>query len=265
MLFGHEDKISEFKNLIRENALSHAYIFFGDNQIGKFTFAQSLAYFLENGEFDYPNEGQKVLVDFLAILPDPEKESISIATVRQIKNFLFQRPLRSMKRTVVIDQAEKLTPEAQPALLKIVEEPPPDSLLIFIVTDPAVFLPALVSRCQKIYFRRLSMQKLIEILEKYYHLPAIQAKKIAADSFGRLGRALKMLESKNANEENFEFWLENNILKLRKNLIKNSKILAWLLERELLIKRYNINKNLQQRAIEAYLNINIHQSELLRY
>lgn len=261
MLFGHEDKIENFKRLIKENSLSHAYLFFGDNQIGKFTFAQSLGYFLETGEFEI---GPKPLIDFLTILPDPEKDSIGIETVRQIRNFLFQKPLRSAKRTVVIDQAEKLTDEAQPALLKIVEEPPPDSLLILIAADPVVFLPALASRCQKIYFRRLSGQALEKILQEHYRLPALQAKKIAADSFGRLGRALNLIKGpperlsfsragETQNIESFEFWLENNILNLRKDLKKNSKALAWLLERKLLVKRYNLNRNLQQRAAEAYL------------
>lgn len=251
MLFGHEDKTENFKRLIKENSLSHAYLFFGDNQIGKFTFAKSLAYFLETGEFEI---GPKPLIDFLMIQPDLEKDSIGIETVRQIRNFLFQKPLRSAKKTVVIDQAEKLTDEAQPALLKIVEEPPPDSLLILIAADPIVFLPALASRCQKIYFRRLSGQVLEEILKEHYRLPAVQAKKISVDSFGRLGRALNLMKGETRNMESFEFWLENNILNLRKDLKKNSKALAWLLERELLVKRYNLNENLQQKAAIAYFN-----------
>lgn len=252
MLLGHEDKIEVFKSLVKNQKLGHAYLFFGDNQIGKFTFAKSLAYFLEYGEFGVFN---KPLIDSQEISPDLEKNTIGIDAVRQIKRFLYQKPFSSQKRTTIIDQAQALTPEAQAGLLKIVEEPPSNALIIIIAQDPLALLPPLLSRLRKVYFRRLSSELIEKNLQEHYKISKERARKIANLSFGRMGRAIDLLKGEeDMGNEDIEYELEKRILDLRKNLIKNSHALSWLLEREMLVKRYNLNKNLQQKAINVILN-----------
>ncbi|KKS25548.1 MAG: polymerase III, delta prime subunit protein, partial [Candidatus Wolfebacteria bacterium GW2011_GWA2_42_10] len=139
----------DFKRLIASDRLFHAYLFFGDVQAGS-DFVLSLANFFEKGIFELPAENA-ILQESLIISPD-EKETIGIDKIRSLLHFLSQKPVLSEKRTVIVRNAENLTNEAQNAILKIAEEPPPQSLMIFIAKSEDFFLPALISRLQKIYF-----------------------------------------------------------------------------------------------------------------
>src|SRR5258708_23997695 len=113
-IIGHEKQIKELKRLADENALGSGYVFFGTSMVGKRTVAHALANYLENGEFKDP----ELLVDALFIDAKGEN-SVGIDVVREIKQFLWQLPNRSKRRTVVIDEAELLSTDAQNAILKI--------------------------------------------------------------------------------------------------------------------------------------------------
>ena len=115
MLIGLETLTRKFQNLAEEQKLSQAYLFFGESGLGKFSFAKSLAAYFETGDWNFSG----ALIDGLILMPP-----LGIDEARQVKNFLWQKPFRSFRRTVVIGKAENLTPEAQNALLKIIEEPP---------------------------------------------------------------------------------------------------------------------------------------------
>jgi DNA polymerase-3 subunit delta' len=266
MLYGLEDKIEEFKKAVKENNLRQSYLFFGEPQIGKFTFAKSLVNFLENKEFAPPN-GRRPLMDAEFFLPD-ESGSIGIDVVRRLKKFLYQRPVVSSRRSAVFDSAEALTAEAQNALLKIIEEPPQFSLIIFIAHETLVFSPTLTSRFTKVYFPRLSQKSIEKFLKEKLKVSPEKAVLTAKQSFGRIGRAVQLTQSlpslptrglpkgdktEKADPESLSVYLEELILSLHKNLLKNSSKLSWLLEREELIKRYNVNPKLQYKAIQEKL------------
>lgn len=158
MIIGHKTTIDDFKDLIARGRLGHGYIFFGSSMVGKRTLALGLGSFLESKKFELPT-GDEVLqdtkiidVDFMKTINPDTKDSIGIDAVREIKNFLWQKPNMSSRRTLIIDNAELLTTEAQNALLKITEEPPVSSLLILVTSDIESILPTIVSRLPKIYF-----------------------------------------------------------------------------------------------------------------
>jgi DNA polymerase-3 subunit delta' len=253
MLVGLEDKIEEFKKVVKENKLRQSYLFFGEPGIGKFTFAQCLINFLENGEFVPP--AGKPLIDAEIFRPE-ENGSIGIDSVRRLKNFLYQRPLISSRRAAIFDSAESLTLEAQNALLKIIEEPPSFSLIIFIAQELSVFSPTLASRFTKVYFPRLSQKLIAKFLKENLKIDSVRASAISQQSFGRIGRALQLLkpESLDIPTDSVLKYLEDLILSLRKNIFKNSSKLSWLLEREELLKRYNLNPKLQFKAIQQKIN-----------
>jgi DNA polymerase III delta prime subunit len=147
-----------------------------------------------------------------------------------------------------------MTSEAQASLLKIVEESPSHSLLIFIVKNPQSLLPPLVSRLQKIYFSRLSSEKIKNILVKDFKTSEKKAKEITEKSFGRLGRALNLLnqEEESDNEEDIEKFVGDKILSLFiEDKLKNAEILKWLIAREKEIKRFNLNPKLQSKVIKT--------------
>ena len=228
MFVGHKLILENFKELVRAERLAHGYVFFGPEGVGKKTFALAFANFLETGNFGSDNG--KILNDTLLIQPD-EKGTIGIDAVRGIKNFLYRRPNVSLRRTLVVDEVEALTGEAQNALLKITEEPPESSLLILVARDPEILIPTIQSRLQKIYFAPLRLEEveggLLSLGVKCpssAEAPAVakamagesagkqvsSAKKAAEKSRGSLGLAVKMLSSDGWNEmrEQAERFLE---------------------------------------------------------
>ncbi|MDP1706851.1 MAG: hypothetical protein Q8L36_03480 [bacterium] len=253
MLYGFDKRIEEFKALIANDQLAQSYVFFGDPQIGKAFFARNLAYFLEVGDF---NQSEKALIDYLEVIPELEKDSIGIEAVGRIKAFFSETPLISARRTVIVPEAERLTDEAQAALLKIVEEPPQGALIILVLPDPIFLTPPLASRCQKIYFPRMSSKEVADVLTNDYKIETTEAKKAALGSFGRLGRALAILGYNKDSQPLKADYFGEKIAAMGKRLPMGSEKLSWLLAREASMKRFNLNANLQQRAAEQYLTNN---------
>ena len=161
--------------------------------IGKRTFAAAFARFLEKNIFELPAKSEarlgqpaegevlqdcKIIDLAFAKWLDPEKkgDSIGIDAAREIKNFLWQKPNASSRRTLILDEVEFLTAEAQNALLKITEEPPASSLIIFVSSDPDGLLPTILSRIEKIYFGLAAEPEIAEWLTKERKLSAADAK-----------------------------------------------------------------------------------------
>ncbi len=259
MVFGYDGTIEFFKKLTEKDDLAHAYLFYGEPETGKFSFASFLSRFLENPE---SADDAGILLDALVVRSE-EGGTLGIDDVLRVQEFLYQRPLVSKRRTVIVDDASSLTREAQGALLKIVEEPPQSSLILFVSSDKRDLFDALLSRVEKIYFPTLPASAIEEGLQKLYGLDKEKAKKIAAVSFGRFGRAVTIAAGKSvpaAEEEGGEDLskeLSETIVKLyRGGVVKNQKLLSWLLEREMFIKRYkryNLNMKLQKKVIDAVL------------
>ncbi len=184
MFVGHSDKVKIFKELFNSDFLSHGYVFFGEEQVGKKHFALAFANFLEKDKFESP-EG--VLSEAKLILPD--NGSIGIDAIKEGKRFLNQKPILSKRRVLIIDDGHKLTPQAQNAILKISEEPPQSSLIIIVSPTLDSLLPTLTSRLQRIYFPRVKTEEIIKLLESV-GTSRTEAIKIAKLALGRPGRAM---------------------------------------------------------------------------
>src|SRR5260221_10343252 len=76
-----------------------------------------------------------------------EETSIGIERIRDIQKQLFFKPLKGDTKAIILEDAQTLTPEAQSALLKVLEEPPLDSLFFLSSTTYETFLPTILSRC----------------------------------------------------------------------------------------------------------------------
>ncbi len=193
MLIGRDQLRKEFKELIKAGALGHALVFFGQARSGKCTFALSLANFLETQEFDCPAPTAPPLGDCL--LMEPEGDSLGIDQVRAIKEFLWQTPNRSSKRSVIIDQGEKMTDEAQNALLKIAEEPSASSLLMIVIDDPQKLRPTLLSRFKQTYFGPVPEKEIKEWLRTVDKVSTEKAALLAKQARGAPGLASALLKS----------------------------------------------------------------------
>ncbi|NCN52850.1 AAA family ATPase [Candidatus Wolfebacteria bacterium] len=263
MFVGNQHLVRDFKNLIKADKLAHSYIFFGEPEIGKFYFTKHLANFLENNDFEL---SKRPLQDALFI-----ENTKSIDAMRELKKFLWEKPVISSKRLVVINDIQNFTPQAQNAILKITEEPPENAFLILVVNQLDNILPPLLSRSQKIYFTTLSDVEMLEV---------IKDKKIISISYGKPGRAMRLENDPLTKEarkysKNFldasgsqrskiikeiitaqkdepkllDLFFEEVILDLHRDPENNSHLLKSVLNRFSLIKSYNTNKRLQIEAI----------------
>lgn len=222
MLIGHEKLTKDFKELSAKNSLANCYLFFGQPRVGKKLFASYLANLLETGEFGEP----KVLTDFLLIEPD-EKGTVGIDEIRRLKNFLWQKPVASARRTAVISDSEAMTGEAMNAILKIAEEPPESSLLIIIANDPERLPPTFQSRLQKIYFPPVPSPAIEKWLMKESKCGADEAKKLAEISHGQPGLALMA-----ASDENFKTLLNDAERFIKSGFWERRNIIKGMLENE---------------------------------
>lgn len=230
-----------FQKLIKENKLAHGYIFFGPDLNKQTEFASWLANFINL----IPSQG--VRFDVLEI--SPKDESINIDKVREIKSFLWRKPIQSSKRTVVVNQANCLTAEAQNAILKIAEEPPAHALIILLIKDHSSLINTLVSRFQKVY---LPADLSAEVLAKAG--ASLSIKKYVNDFLmgsviQRKNIIKEVLEQGGALDDFVKFLM----LELNRDPKKNWKILKELLHRWTLINQYNVNKRLQMEAFAKYL------------
>ncbi|OGY58529.1 MAG: hypothetical protein A3F24_01125 [Candidatus Colwellbacteria bacterium RIFCSPHIGHO2_12_FULL_44_17] len=264
-VIGNEKVFEDLKKLGEKKKLGNAYIFFGEPSVGKRQVAEALAHHFESGH----NEGDGEYLEETRIIEAREEESIGIDAIRDIRNFLWQKPIKSNYRTVIIDEANLLTSQAQNAILKIAEEPPAYALIILILANPEALLPTVVSRFQKIYFSRLTDEAIETFLIDQMKMTKEKAKEIASKSFGRPGRAVRLIKDKATikyektaaiilktqkpevpkalfdGQKNLGLLAESLLSELRKDTIKNADKIKSLLERFRVVYQYNTNKRLQ--------------------
>lgn len=126
--------------------------------------------------------------------------SIPIATIRDMKNRLMQKASPGGKRIVIIDQMDRMLTASADALLKIVEEPPENTLIIITTARKEKLLPTIISRCREIKFGRLSETEVAGYLEKEKDLTESAAQLYAGLSQGSIGTALYLMDEGNRQD-----------------------------------------------------------------
>lgn len=142
-------------NSIKSNMISHAYMFEGPSGIGKNTMARELAKILL--EMEHLSNSP----DYIEIKPDGN--SIKIAQIRKIQSDILVKPYKSYK-IYVFDEAQKMTVEAQNALLKTLEEPPKYAIIILITNNKEALLDTIKSRCEIIKFTPIPLRDISNYL-----------------------------------------------------------------------------------------------------
>ncbi|MHC1741778.1 MAG: DNA polymerase III subunit delta' [Syntrophobacteraceae bacterium] len=121
---------------------------------------------------------------------------IKIDQVRELKERLRFRPFEARLRVIIIEEAQHLKEEAANAILKILEEPPPQNLFILTVLEPQMLLPTIVSRCCHIRFQPLEDRIIQAFMSREGRLSEDQARDWSALAGGSLERARRLAESK---------------------------------------------------------------------
>lgn len=196
---GHEEAKSRFRRLLAADRLAHAYLVHGEEGIGKFRLALEVAGARLCPELTEDACGQCLdcrLVKAgshpdLFLLDDPDAASLHIDQVRALIDTTVRKPVRSPGRAYVIRDAERLREEAQNALLKTLEEPPPGSLILLTSDRPQGLVPTLRSRCQELRLKPLTQEETLQVLQST-DLQWERIELLSLISGGSPGKALAM-------------------------------------------------------------------------
>jgi len=233
----HQHLADHFSNLVANKQLAHGYIFYGPSLDSQISFTLSLANLLETNVF---SESQQQLNDLLLL---EGESSLGIDLIRELKEFLSRRPAISQRRMVVIPRAERLTSEAQNALLKITEEAPRHSLIILTTNHFNQLLPTLNSRLTSFFFSPLVV--------KSTPLNAIQRQ---ASQFLSSSPAIqtnlikKIVADEDASTLVFTF-LSALIIELSADLVRNYRLLQIIFRTNSLCHEFQVNRRLQLEAL----------------
>lgn len=219
-IVGHEQIIRQLQNGIRHKKVSHAYLFCGETGSGKRLMADAFAKTLlcEAGGIEACGTCKSCKQAESGNQPDlravvREKASLGVSEIReQVTSDAQIKPYSSAYKVYIIDEADKLTEEAQNALLKTIEEPPEYAVFLLLATKREALLPTVLSRCVTISFYPVETGKIRKFLMEKRKLPDYVAQNAAAFSGGLIGRAILFAES-----EDF-FNLRQDVLTLVKNI-----------------------------------------------
>lgn len=203
-ILGHENIISQLKGAVANKRVNHAYIFNGEDGSGKTLMAKAFAEALlcekggeeGCGECHFCRQTMSENNPDLVWVRHEKPASIGVDDVRtQLVEDIQIKPYNGKYKVYIIDEAEKLTPQAQNAILKTIEEPPAYGVIIFLTNNDEIFLPTIISRCIVLNFRPLRDNAITEYLIKEYKIPEYEAKMCAAYSQGRIGKAVNLVNS----------------------------------------------------------------------
>jgi DNA polymerase-3 subunit gamma/tau len=159
------------QNAIKTNRISHAYLFTGSRGIGKTSTARILAKSLNclnPHEVDPCNSCQNCIEitagRSLDVLEIDGASNRGIDQIRDLRENVKYPPANSRYRIFIIDEVHMLTKEAFNALLKTLEEPPPQVVFIFATTEPLKIPATILSRCQRYDFHRISITEIVQHL-----------------------------------------------------------------------------------------------------
>ncbi|GIP50896.1 DNA polymerase III subunit gamma/tau [Paenibacillus sp. DXFW5] len=192
-MVGQQHIIRTLQNAIREQRLSHAYLFSGPRGTGKTSAAKILAKAVncEKGPAAEPcNECDACRrITAGAVMDVLEIDAASnrgVEEIRDLREKVKYAPTEVRQKVYIIDEVHMLTTEAFNALLKTLEEPPPHVMFILATTEPHRLPATVISRCQRFDFRRVSLEEQSERLRMICEQEGIEAEKEAIDYIARL-------------------------------------------------------------------------------
>ena len=220
-IIGHELVKDHLQKAVEYHKVSHAYILSGEAGMGKKTLARAFAMTLLCEKSDKaPCMECHSCKQFLSgNHPDvmwvthEKPASIGVDDIReQINDTIMIRPYSSQYKLYLVDEAEKMTVQAQNALLKTIEEPPAYAVLILMTTNQETFLPTILSRCIQLKLRPLKDHLIRSYLMEKLSLSEQRAEIYTAFARGNLGKAISLISS-----EEFSL-LYKEVLTLLKNV-----------------------------------------------
>ena len=217
MIVGQNRAVEQFSGAWRRRALHHAWLLAGPRGVGKAHFARLAATrvladaagpIMDLPGIDTPEEHPIAKLVTAGSHPDMrwlerlEKErgdglarNITVKQVRELGQFLDLTAALSPWRAIVIDSVDDLEPSAANALLKMLEEPPANSIFLLVSHAPGRLLPTIRSRCRRLEFQPLRDDAMTSILSSVQpDVSDSERKLVIALAGGSAGRAVAMAE-----------------------------------------------------------------------
>ena len=224
---GHEALINNFKQRCLKNTLSHAHLIAGEDGVGKGKLANILAKFILNGDLD------REYVDIINY--SSEKSSFGVDDVRDIIEEVYKKPFEKDKKVIIIHGGNKLTIQAQNALLKTIEEPPTEVYIIILCESLELILDTIKSRCEIYKLTPLTKDELYKYIAiKGYDYSEEEKSSAIAFSEGIPGRIDRYFSDTELQE------LRDKIVDLLLQLTNNE--IEAILEKEEQLVSYKQNK-----------------------
>jgi DNA polymerase-3 subunit delta' len=198
-IIGHEKQLNLLEQDISSGNISHAYLLIGPNSIGKYTVAKKIAGILQC-ENDFCHECSTCIqiekgshIDTIEFKDD--KESLKIEEVRALVERLNMTG-QSKYKIVLLQSVERMTVEASNSFLKILEEPPKNTIFIMTANNIRLILPTVISRVRVVKFEIVSANYLTEKLKTLYaDRTADEITKASLLALGKTGKAIKLMEN----------------------------------------------------------------------
>ena len=200
---GHELAVRSLSDGLRRGRLHHAYLLAGSRHVGKTTLAVQLAQAVNCTGDDPPCGGcsacHRIALGTHADIrtiglevgdEDAARAGIGIDSVRALQSAAYLKPYEGKAHVFIVQDAGRLSVEAANALLKLLEEPPPEVLLVLLTTNVELVLQTIVSRCQLMELRPLPLAQVAHLLQREYDVPNDRAWEIARLSRGCVGWAI---------------------------------------------------------------------------
>ncbi len=164
-ILGHQEEKVYFENLIKTGKLSHAYLFYGKEGIGKLLFAKQLAKNILN------IDNLESCIDYKYISKNDDKKDILVEQIRkEVIDDIYTSPISGKYKVYIINDAEYLNIASQNALLKTLEEPPSYVIIILIATNIINILPTIISRVNQISFKNIPDKYIESYINQKYNV-----------------------------------------------------------------------------------------------
>ena len=208
-IIGHDDVVNHLQNAIQMGKVSHAYIFNGEVGAGKKMLASAFAMALQcekHGtdpcmECDSCKRALSKNHPDIITITHEKPNSIGIEDIRiQLIDDVSIKPYTGPYKIYILNEAEKLTLQAQNALLKTIEEPPAYAVILLLTENAEILLPTIRSRCVMLKLRNIKDQLIKKYLMEQMEIPDYKADVCVAFAQGNMGRAIMLATSEHFNE-----------------------------------------------------------------